>query len=126
LGNFLNQNITVEDVFFDTGTWYQSWSKSIRPVSIEQGVVANKQGSIMSGVSGGIRLKIEAGNGNGVAYGYIGFSRPYMGSSKLFADIRYDIFPAKYASDNLKDNYLKLKYFDGYKIRAEQRDSSLA
>lgn len=55
------------------------------PLSINQGEVANKQGSFFTGVTGGIKLRILAGNGRPEAFIYLGFNNPYIGSYKHFA-----------------------------------------
>lgn len=53
-------------------------------VSINQGTVCNKQGSIMTGVSGGIKLKILEGNNHPEIFVYLGFTNPYSGGYKFF------------------------------------------
>lgn len=45
--------------YFDSGTWYETWKPQFLPDSVMQGTVANSQGGIFTGVTGGIKLKIS-------------------------------------------------------------------
>lgn len=56
--NFSGKNVNIEDVYFDSGTWYQSWLPTLKSGMVSQATVANRQGSWFTGVTGGMRLRI--------------------------------------------------------------------
>jgi len=49
-------------------------------LTVTQGTVANQQGSVACGVTGGIKLKVCGDN----FYLYIGFNNPCIGGYKYF------------------------------------------
>jgi hypothetical protein len=56
--NNSGRRIFIEDVYFDSGTWFKSWPPVIEKGRLEVATVANKQGSWFTGVTGGVRMRI--------------------------------------------------------------------
>jgi len=56
--NALKKKVNFLESYFDSGVWYKNWQPVIPAMSIQQGEVANKQGSFLTGVTGGFKLKI--------------------------------------------------------------------
>ncbi len=57
--NLSGKDVSIVDTYFDSGAWYQSWNPILKGGMICQGTVANKQGSLFTGVTGGMMLKIQ-------------------------------------------------------------------
>lgn len=93
-GNLTSKNIEYIDTYFDSGTWFKTWQPTIEHTFIQQGTVANKQGSFFTGVTGGFKLKIDN------YYIYLGFNNPFIGSYKNYCEITDRNYPAKYGYDN--------------------------
>lgn len=93
--NLATQDVVIEDTYFDSGTWYQSWYPEMKAGMVHQGTVANHQGSFFTGVSGSMRLKIKGTS----IYIYIGFTNPYFGSYKHYGELSYEWKSAEYAYD---------------------------
>lgn len=120
--NLTDKDILLEDTFFDSGTWFQSWSPEIKAGMVQQGTVANSQGSVMTGVTGGMRLKIK----DTQTYIYLGFTNPFTGSYKHYVELNKDWKQARHGYDNSQNNNPKIQEADGYKIQCVQTESSIA
>lgn len=120
--NLATEDVVIEDTYFDSGTWYQTWLPEIKGGMVVQGTVANSQGSWFTGVTGGMRLSIR---GTGI-YIYVAFNNPYSGSYKNYGELSYDWHPASYAYDNSQNNYPKNTYLGGYRFQVVQTTSPIA
>jgi hypothetical protein len=118
--NLLRQQVSYAGDYFDSGVWYKTWTPTMRPGSITQGTVANRQGSFMTGVTGGIKLRIEAGNGKPAAYIYLGFNNPYVGGYKNFGEISTLNKPPKYGYSKSSNNSPKNSVSNGYRLQVVQ------
>ena len=83
-----NQRVVMEDNWFDSGRFWSAPFGSIPPGSAKTFFVCDKDGSLFTGVSGGIGLRVYKGDsknvfedGNG-SWWICTFSNPYSGSSK--------------------------------------------
>ena len=76
--------------------------------------VANRQGSFMTGVSGGLRFEIE-GTGK---YLVIGFTNPYMGSYKTSIHVCGSDKTAKYGYDHAENDSIKFDKEQGFLLVA--------
>lgn len=119
--NLIGRDVVVEESYFDSGTWFQSWNPIIRTGTIVQGTVANRQGSWFTGVTGGMRLKVQGTN----MYIYLGFNNPYIGGYKFYAELSQIRRPAKYGYDNSNDNNMKNTQLAGYRLQAVQTPSTI-
>lgn len=124
--NLIQQRIVYDSDYFETGTWFKTWQPQMEWFSINQGEVANKQGSFFTGVTGGIKLRILAGNGKPEAFIYLGFNNPYSGSYKFFAEVSNVNRPARYGYDSSVNNSPKNSFGAGYRLQAVQAPSSIA
>ena len=114
--------MVIEDTYFDSGTWYQSWVPELKAGMVCQGTVANSQGSFMTGVTGGMRLKIK---GTGV-YIYIGFTNPFSGSYKHYGELSSEWRQARYGYDQSENNNPKNTQIEGYRFQVVQTTSTIA
>jgi hypothetical protein len=119
--NLIGRDVVVEESYFDSGTWFQSWNPIIKTGTIVQGTVANRQGSWFTGVTGGMRLKVQGTN----MYIYLGFNNPYIGGYKFYAELSQTWRPAKYGYDHSNDNNMKNTQFAGYRLQAVQTPSTI-
>ena len=119
--NLSGQDVYIEDTYFDSGTWYRSWPPVIGPGMIAQGTVANRQGSWFTGVTGGMRLKI-----NGACFAYIGFNNPYIGGYKNYGELAWFWKYPRYGYDQSENNNPKLSINCGYKLTVQQIPSEIA
>jgi hypothetical protein len=120
------KKVYFEDAYFDSGTWYQTWKPEFPPMSVNQGTVANRQGSWFTGVTGGFRLSIDGDN----MKIYLGFNQPYIGGYKFYAELLNQNKPAKYGYDRSSNNNPKTMFASGssgrYKLQAIQTPSTIA
>ncbi|MCB0370123.1 MAG: hypothetical protein KDD45_12045, partial [Bdellovibrionales bacterium] len=68
----------LESNYFDSGTWVYSWPARIKAKTAVTGFVANGQGTWLTGVSGGLKLRVE---GHDIFLG-LGFTNPQFGGYK--------------------------------------------
>lgn len=113
--NGTSNNLKYNDEHFDSGTWFES----LKPLVIQPGkaavaFVANRQGSFMTGVAGGLRFEIE-GTGK---YLVIGFTNPHMGSYKTSIHVCGSDKPAKYGYDHAEDDSIKFYKEQGFLLAA--------
>ncbi len=108
--------------YFDSGAWYKTWYPEIKSLFINQGLVANKQGSFFCGVTGGIKLQIEGTN----VFIYLGFNNPYMGGYKNFGELSSANKSPRYGYDKSVNNSPKVSTLGKYKLQVVQTESSLA
>ena len=101
--------------YFDSGTWFTSF----RPLVIESGqaalgFLANRQGSFLTGVTGGLRLNIE---GTDLAL-FMGFTNPAIGSYKNSIHVWEASKEAKEAYECALDDSIKRHVENGYRLVA--------
>ena len=90
--------------------------------SVTQGLVSNRQGSWFTGVTGGIKLRIE---GTPV-FIYLGFNNPYVGGYKNFGELSEENRNARYGYDSSENNSPKVVTHDVYKLQIVQTESDIA
>lgn len=90
-------------------------------MSINQGTVANSQGGFATGVTGGMRFRIDGTN----IYVYVGFCNPYIGGYKFYGEISSIKKPASYGYERSFDNYPKNTYWAGYRLQVVQTPSTI-
>lgn len=78
--NLSGKDVVLEEPYFDSGEWYTPWPPIIKGGMNCQGSVASKDASIFTGVTGGLKLKIQGT----IIYIYLGFNNPYIGSYKNY------------------------------------------
>ena len=101
--------------YFDSGTWFTSFRPLVvPPCTAALGFVANRQGSILTGVSGGLRLRIQ---GTNLAL-YVGFTNPQFGSLKTSIHVWDASKPASAAYDCTEDDSIKRATENGYRVSA--------
>jgi hypothetical protein len=54
-----DKRVIYKGDYFDSGVWFKTWEPLIPATSIQQGEVANSQGSFFTGVTGAFKLQIE-------------------------------------------------------------------
>lgn len=114
LVNGTTKPLAFEEEYFDSGTWF--WSPL--PLVIEPGkgsmmYVANRQGSILTGVTGGLRYRIQGEN----KWVYLGFTNPQAGCYKTFITVTSDKKGAQYGYDNAQDDTVKNFDVEGYHVQ---------
>lgn len=117
--NLSDRKVIYLDDYFDSGTWFRTWHSDIRPKFINQGLVANKQGSWFCGVTGGMKLKIDGTN----IFIYLGFTNPYIGSYKNFCELSTEDKDARYGYDRSYNNSPKISSLSGFNIKVVQAES---
>jgi hypothetical protein len=88
-------------------------------MSVQQGEVANRQGSWFAGVTGGFKLQIQGEN----TFIYLGFNNPYAGGYKNFIEITSNNNNPRYGYDKSVNNSPKLSNFKNYRLRVVQTQS---
>lgn len=113
--NGTSNNLKYDGEYFDSGTWFESLNPLvIQPGKAAVAFVANRQGSFMTGVSGGLRFEIE-GTGK---YLVIGFTNPYMGSYKTSIHVCGSDKTAKYGYDHAENDSIKFDKEQGFLLVA--------
>lgn len=87
-----------------------------------QGTVANSQGSVFTGVTGGMRLSIK---GTGI-YVYVAFNNPFSGTYKHYGELSTSWQSGSYAYNKSEHNSSKDAYNDGYRLQVVQASSPIA
>jgi hypothetical protein len=123
---FIVNGTTTDLVFesggehFDSGTWFSS----LRPLVIKPGhgglaLVANRQGSLFCGVSGGLRLLMK-----GTPYAlFLGFTNPQFGCMKTAIHVWDSSKTAQDVYEVAADDTVKRYTEHGYLLVATLRDS---
>jgi hypothetical protein len=117
--NTLKKEVNFLGDHFDSGVWYKNWQPVIPGMSIQQGEVANRQGSWFAGVTGGFKLQIQGEN----TFIYLGFNNPYAGGYKNFIEITSNNNNPRYGYDKSVNNSPKLSNFKNYRLRVVQTQS---
>jgi len=119
--NGTEHELRFNDEHFDSGTWFTS----PKPLNIQSGdvsiaFVANRQGSVLTGVTGGMKYEI-VGTGK---YLLMGFTNPQVGSYKNFIAVGGNDRTAQWAYDNSFDDSVKNEYVDGYHLTCTLHEGS--
>ena len=123
LANATKHDLLLDENYFDSGTWYHSFPARIKAGDVVIGFVANSQGSVLTGVSGGLGLRLE---GTNVCLG-LGFTNPQFGSYKLSAILLPDFNDiGEKAYNQAEDNYAKRADLEGFELQARQIPSHYA
>ena len=114
--------LKFSEEYFSTGTWYEHFSPGvILHGEYSKALVANKPGAL-TGVSGGLMFTMEVRDGPAKKlskkYVLIGFINPLFGTCKTFISISDELFGAKYAFDNAKDDKHKLRTIGKFEVEA--------
>lgn len=117
--NLSNRKVLYVDDYFDSGAWFRTWQSEIKPKFVNQGLVANKQGSWFCGVTGGIKLRID---GTGI-FIYLGFTNPYIGGYKNFGELTLENKGPSYGYDRSYNNSPKSSTLSGFKLQVVQTES---
>eukprot|EP00918_Siedleckia_nematoides_P076279 GHVU01166766.1.p1 GENE.GHVU01166766.1~~GHVU01166766.1.p1 ORF type:complete len:194 (-),score=34.70 GHVU01166766.1:550-1131(-) len=118
LVNATHHTLVFEEEYFDSGTWF--WSPlplNIKPGKSSIMYVADRQGSILCGVTGGLRYKIEGDN----KYLYLGFTNPEAGCYKNFITVTPNKMGAKFGYDNAEDDTVKHLDVAGYHVQCTMK-----
>lgn len=111
--NGTSKDLRFYEEYFDSGTWFTSPKPLIIPPGeVSVAYVANKQGSVCTGVSGGIKYEIVGS----ICYMLCGFTNPHMGSYKNFVAISWSDGTAKGAYDNCYDDTVKMQTIEGFSV----------
>lgn len=121
--NATDHDIILQDHIFESGTWVYSFPARIAARQAVTGFVANSQGSILTGVSGGFAFRVE---GQNLSFG-LGFTNPQFGGYKTSIILRRNINGlATAAYDTAQNNYPKLESMDGFELQVRQVESKYA
>lgn len=115
--NGINRDLEFENGsdYFNSGTWYTSLQPLvIKPGTAALGFVANRQGSILTGVTGGLRLGIK---GKDYAL-FLGFTNPQFGCYKTSIHVWPKTRSAEDAYLAASDDSIKCCTEHGYFLRA--------
>ena len=110
---------TFTSSYFESGSLFDT----SRPKDIQAGgkdtiYVANKEGSLATGVAGGLDFKIQGSTGD--LNLYIGFSNPQFGSYKTFIAVNKGK-SAEWAYDQIDDETFKRLSQSGFDLTAAIR-----
>lgn len=119
--NLALEDVVIDGNYFNSGTWFQSWTPIIPAGMVCQGTVANSQGSIMTGVAGGLKLRIKGTNIKIM----IGFTNPYIGSYKHAGWLTIWEESPWYGYDQAQNNYPKNSQLQGYRFQVVQTPSTI-
>lgn len=124
LVNGCPNSLEFDSEYFDSGTWFTSPQPLVvGPGDTSMSFVANRQGSVMTGVTGGVKYRIS---GTNLAL-YMGFTNPEMGSYKNYVEVRPNDQPARYAYDNSNDDSVKIRSNDyGFRLTCTMRNPKIS
>lgn len=107
--------------YFSSGTWFSQPDLNVAPGDATIATVANRQGSVLTGVTGGMAWEIVGTR----KYLILGFTNPCMGSYKTWIDV-LDRPDAKYGYDHSKDDSVKMYTKEGFALLAQLKSSNIA
>uniref|UniRef100_A0A914VEC5 Uncharacterized protein n=1 Tax=Plectus sambesii TaxID=2011161 RepID=A0A914VEC5_9BILA len=110
-------------VYFDSGTSYYDACAQILPGKGCSWFVANKQGGILTGVTGGTKYSIVGSKNLSL---YIGFCNPAIGSLKHYVSVQHDGYSANYGYDQCQDDDMKHFSENGFVLTVEKAESKIA
>uniref|UniRef100_A0A914WJ83 Uncharacterized protein n=1 Tax=Plectus sambesii TaxID=2011161 RepID=A0A914WJ83_9BILA len=121
--NYTPYTLRYSGVYFDSGTSYYDACAQILPEKGCSWFVANKQGGILTGVTGGAKYSIVGSENLSL---YVGFCNPAIGSFKHFASVQHDGFSANYGYDQCQDDDIKHFSENGFALTVEKAESKIA